>query len=171
MSDETTQLDLSAELDRLSAMTGDDAADDSDLVLVAYDARLHPDGVAGHELRALCAEGPADLRGQRLGLALHALYDEGVHAERGGERVPIPDLLDAVGGPDLDGYVHDRETGEILAVVDPGDPLTLAVAGSSPVGDAGDERRLGAAELSAATVAGFRSRDRYRRYDAYGRPV
>ena len=79
-------------------------------------------------------------------------------------------LVDAVGGPELDGYVRDRQTGAVLAVVDPGDPAGLRVASSSPAGEAGDERRLAAAALADETVAGWADRDRYRRYDAYGRP-
>jgi hypothetical protein len=165
--DETTQLDLSAELDRLSAMQDDGGDDDPTLALVVHGARFRPDGVAGHEVRALCDDGPADLRGRRVGLALHALHREGVHAERDGERVPVETVVDAVGGPDLaDGYVVDRETGAVLAATDEG----LVVAESSPVGEAGDARRVDADALADATVTGFRDRPRYRRYDAYGRP-
>jgi hypothetical protein len=167
MGEETTQLDLSAELDRLSAMNDEDAADETTLSLVVHEARFRPESVVGHELRALCTDGPADLRGRRVGLALHALHGEGVHAERDGERLSIPALLDAVGGPDLAGYVVDRETGEVLAV-EATDPLALVVAASSPVGEAGAERRVDA--LADATVAGFRDRERFRRYDTYGRP-
>jgi hypothetical protein len=170
MGDETTQLDLSAELDRLSAMTDGDA-DDADLTLVVHEARFRPEAATGHELRALCTDGPADLRGRRVGIALHALHDEGVHANRDGERVGVETLVDAVGGPALDGYLHDRETGAVLAVSDPGDPLLVRVADSSPVGAAGEERRVTARELSTATVAGWRDRPRYCRYDAYGRPA
>ncbi|MEF8819556.1 MAG: hypothetical protein V5A31_10045 [Haloferacaceae archaeon] len=169
MGEETTQLDLSAELDRLSAMSGDDA-DDADLVLVVHGARFRPESVVGHELRALCTDGPATLRGQRVGVALHALGRDGVYAERDGARVGRAALVDAVGGPELDGYVRDRQTGAVLAVVDPGDPAGLRVASSSPAGEAGDERRLAAAALADETVAGWADRDRYRRYDAYGRP-
>lgn len=169
MSEETTQLDLSAELDRLSAMNdGDGDADDADddtSVLVAHGARFRPESVAGHELRALCDDGPADLRGQRVGLALHALHRDGVYAERGGERVAIPTLVEAVGGPELgQGYVLDRETGAVLAV----DDDLLVVADSSPAGEPGAERRVDDRALADATVTGYRSRARYRRYDAYG---
>jgi hypothetical protein len=171
MGEETTQLDLSAELDRLSAMTDDDD-DGPDHALVVHGARFRPEAVAGHELRALCTDGPSDLRGRRVGLALHALHGEAVHAERDGERVPVAALVDAVGGPALaDGYLRDRETGAVLAVVDPGDPLLLRVAPSSPVGDPGDDRRVGDEARATATVAGFPDRERYRRYDAYGRPA
>jgi hypothetical protein len=169
VSDETTQLDLSAELDRLSAMQDDDG-DDPALALVVHGARFRPESVDGHEVRALCDDGPADLRGRRVGLALHALHRESAHAERDGERVAVETLVDAVGGPALaDGYVVDRETGEVLAVADGGDGVSLVVAGSSPVGAAGDERRVAADRLRTATVAGDRDRPRYRVYDAYGR--
>jgi len=170
MGEETTQLDLSAELDRLSAMS-ETAGDDPDRSLVLHGARFDPESVVGHELRALCTDGPADLRGRRVGLALHALHEEGVHAERDGERVPVETLLDAVGGPALaDGYALDRETGAVLAVVDPGETVVLRVAASSPVGETDAERRVDADALANATVTGFRDRERYRRYDAYGRP-
>jgi hypothetical protein len=168
MGEETTQLDLSAELDRLAAMSG---GDDASIALVVHEARVRPDAVEGHELRARCTDGPAALRGRRVGLALHALHGAGVHAERDGERVSVATLLDAVGGPELtDGYVLDRETGAVLAVVDPGDPLSLVVAESSPAGEAGDEQHVTADVLSTATVTGWRDRERYRRYDPYGRP-
>lgn len=177
MSEETTQVDLSAELDRLSAMRGDeDGEDDEDddspaLRLSVHDARFRPETVRGHELRALCDEGPADLRGQRVGVALHALRREGVRATRAGERIRAVDLVDAVGGPDLSGgYVVDRQTGTVLAVDATGDPVELVVAGSGPVGEQGTERRLDPETLATATVAGYRDRERYRRYDAYGRP-
>lgn len=167
MGEETTQLDLSAELDRLSAMSEGD--DDAGLRLTVHGARFRPDAVAGHELHARRTDGPADLQGRRVGFALHALHDEGVHADRDGERVSVETLLDAAGGPDLDGYVLDRETGAVLAVDDPGDPVVLRVADSSPVGEAREERRVATDVLSNATVAGWADRERYRCYDAYGR--
>lgn len=166
--DETTQLDLGAELDRLSAMRGDG---DEGLRLSVHGSTIRPETVAGHECRGVCDEGPADLRGREVGVALHALHREGVRAARGDDPVSIPGLLDAVGGPALpDGYVLDRETGAVLAVVDGGDPLSLVVADSSPAGEPGAGRRLASADLTTATVAGFADRARYRRYDAYGRP-
>jgi hypothetical protein len=170
MSEETTQLDLSAELDRLSAMS-ETTGDDPDRSLVLHGARFDPESVVGHELRALCTDGAAELRGRRVGLALHALHEKDVHAERDGERVPIEALLDAVGGPALaDGYTIDRETGAVLTVVDPGETVVLRVAASSPAGETGTEQRVDTDTLANATVAGFRDRERYRRYDAYGRP-
>lgn len=175
--DETTQLDLSAELDRLSAMTGDGDGDgdtdpdDPALRLSLHEATLQPEGVTGHELRALCTDGPADLRGRRVGVALHALHGDATRYERGADAVSAETLVDAVGGPALDdGYVVDREAGTVLAVASAGDPLVLAVADSSPVGEAGTERRVAASAVATATVAGYRDRARYRRYDAYGRP-
>ncbi len=161
-------MDLSAELDRLSAMRDD--GDDPRLSLVVHGARLRPETVAGHELRALCDEGPADLRGRRVGVALHALGREGVRAERAGERISVTELVDAVGGPDLPGgYVVDRETGAVSTVATSGDPVELVVAASSPAGERGAERRVDRETLATATVAGYRDRPRYRRYDAYGR--
>ena len=69
-----------------------------------------------------------------------------------------------------DGYTLDRETGAVLAVVDPGETVVLRVAASSPAGETGTEQRVDTDTLANATVVGFRDRERYRRYDAYGRP-
>jgi hypothetical protein len=168
MGEESTQLDLGAELDRLAAMTDDDG-DDPDLRLSLDGARFRPEAVEGHELRALCDDGPAGLRGRRVGLALHACHPD-ARAEADGAETTVERLVDAVGGPGLPGgYVRDRATGVVLAVRETGDPLGLVVADSSPAGEAGTERRLSAADLAGATVPGYRDRARYRRYDAYGR--
>jgi hypothetical protein len=167
MGEESTQLNLGAELDRLSAMQGND---DTDLRLALDGAAFRPEAVDGHELRALCDDGPAALRGRRVGLALHACHPD-ARAEVDGSETTVERLVDAVGGPDLDGYVYDRATGAVLAVRDDGDPLGLVVADSSPAGEAGAERRVAATDLGDATVPGYDDRARYRRYDAYGRRV
>lgn len=174
MGEETTQLDLTSELDRLEAMRdGDDDADD-DLRLWVHDAALDPDGVEGRRLTGMVVEGPADLRGREWAHPLDALHREHVTARRGEEAIGVGDLVDAVGGPALEGaYVLDRETYVVGAVADAGDETVrlrvLEAPGESEASE-GEDLALARSAVEGATVAGYADRRRYRVFDRYGRP-
>lgn len=169
MTEKTTQLDLGSELDRLSAMRGED--DGEGYRVAVHDAVLDPDGVEDRRLTGTCVEGPADLRGRDWAHPLDALHRPHVTPRRDGEVVDVATVVDAVGGPDLDRYVLDREQYVVGAVEDAGDPVTLRVveAPAPAAGSVGDRLTVTAAALSGATVQGYADRRRYRVFDQYGR--
>ncbi len=174
MGEETTQLDLTDELDRLEAIRGEADADD-DLRLVVHDAVVDPDGVTGRRLAGTTVEGPASLRGRRWEHPLDALHRDHVTAHRGEAELSVAELVDAVGGPDLSGpYVLDRES-YVVGVVTGADrdPVELRVVEAPAASDRSvDETvELGGTALETATVAGYADRRRYRVFDAYGRPT
>ncbi len=171
MAEETTQLDLTDELDRLSAMRGED--DGEGYRVAVHDAVIDPDGVEGRRLTGTTVEGPADLRGRKWAYPLDALHRSHVTARRDGEPVDVPTLVDALGGPDVDRYVLDRERYLVGAVEDDGDPLVLRVieAPASTERAVGDRVEVAPAALSTATVRGYADRPRYRVFDRYGRPT
>ncbi len=169
MAEETTQLDLTDELDRLSAMRGED--DGEGYRVEVHDAVLDPDGVEGRRLTGTTVDGPADLRGREWAYPLDALHRPHVTARRDGEPVEVATLVDALGGPDLDRYVLDRERYLVGAVVDADDPVVLRVVEApAPASQStGDRVEVSAAALSEATVQGYADRSRYRTFDRYGR--
>jgi len=169
MGEETTQLDLSDELDRLEALRGGDDAG-GELRVAVHDAVLDPDGVEGRRLVATAVDGPTDVRGRTWEHPLDALHRPHVSVTRGEERLSVTELVDAVGGPALDGpYVLDRETYVVSAVAER-DPLALRVieapASEQSAGDRTERRR---AAVETATVAGYGDRPRFRVFDRYGR--
>jgi|APHM01.1.fsa_nt_gi hypothetical protein len=171
MAEETTQLDLTNELDRLSAMRGED--DGEGVRVEVHDAVIDPDGVEGRRLTGTTVEGPSDLRGCEWAHPLDALHRPHVTPLRDGNPVDIATLVDAVGGPDLDRYVLDRERYVVAAVENAADPLTLRVveAPARTTRSAGDRIEVTAAALSEATVRGYADRPRYRVFDGYGHPT
>lgn len=175
MGEETTQLDLTSELDRLEAMReGDESEDDdeADLRLAVHDAVLDPDGVEGRRLTGMTVDGPADLRGRRWAYPLDALHRDHVTARRGDEEIGVSDLVDTVGGPDLDGtYVLDRETYVVAAVERVDDDVSLGVIEAPDQSEhaEGDHLERTRAAIETATVAGYADRPRYRVFDRYGR--
>ncbi|PSQ39197.1 hypothetical protein BRD13_04010 [Halobacteriales archaeon SW_5_70_135] len=171
MSEETTQLDLSDELDRLEALRGGDDAG-GELRVAVHDAVLDPDGVEGRRPVATAVDGPADVRGRDWKHPLDALHRPHVSVTRGEERLSVTELVDAVGGPALDGpYVLDRETYVVSAVAGR-DPLALRVIEAPATSEQSAGDRIGRqAAVETATVAGYGDRPRFRVFDRYGRPA
>jgi hypothetical protein len=176
MGEETTQLDLTNELDRLEAMREEGTADDGEdaLRLAVHDAVLDPDGVEGRRLTGMTVEGPSDLRGRRWAQPLDALHRSHVTARRGETVLDVAELVDAVGGPALDApYVLDRETyavGTVETVTETAVTLELIEA-PGPDAAEGDGVELSRSAVTTATVAGYADRPRYRVFDPYGRPT
>lgn len=170
MGEETTQMDLTDELDRLAAMRGE--SDDGPLRIEVHDAVLDPDDVTGRRIAATAVEGPADLRGRRWEHPLDALHAPHVTASRENEQITVRELVDAVGGPDLDGaYVLDRETYVVGAVEAVASSVRLRVieAPERSGHAVGDGVELARSTVEDATVAGYRDRSRYAAFDRYGR--
>lgn len=172
MGEETTQLDLTDELDRLQAMRGEGG--DGDLRVEVHDAVLDPDGVEGRRLAATTVDGPADLRGRRWEHPLDALHRPHVTARRGETVVDVAELVDAVGGPDLAApYVLDRQRRVVGVVTADDDPVRLRVVEAPAPATAAEGERieLSRTALAEATVRGYAERPRYRTFDRYGRPT
>lgn len=117
MGEESTQLDLSSELDRLQAMKGD--GETGDVRVQIGETVIDPDRVDDHQLVGTTVESDdSSLRGTRWHHPLHDLHRAGVTVERDGQETDLASALDALGGPDLEtGYVVDRATGESAAIV------------------------------------------------------
>lgn len=117
MGEESTQLDLSSELDRLQAMKGD--GETGDVRVQIGETVIDPDRVDEHQLVGTTVESDdSSLRGTRWHHPLHDLHRSGVTVERDGQETDLASALDALGGPDLEtGYVVDRATGEAAAIV------------------------------------------------------
>ncbi len=171
MGEQRTQLDLTDELDRLSAMRGEDDGDGYRVAV--HDAVFDPDGVEGRRLTGTTVEGPADLRGREWAYPLDALHRSHVTPRRDGDPVAVSTLVDAVGGPAVDRYVLDRERYLVGAVADADDPVTLRVieAPAPTTRSTGDRLTVSAASVADATVRGYATRQRYRVFDRYGRPT
>ena len=151
-------MDLSAELDRLSAMRGDDGDDgDAGVRIEILDAVVEPDGVDGHRMVGLtvAADGDAaSLRGSRWRHPLHHLHRGDVRPTVDGTPVGVVEALDAVGGADLDdGYVLDRATYVVWAV-------DAAVD---------ETQTVEVSRLETASRPGFDDAARYRAFDSVGR--
>jgi len=170
MGEETTQLDLTDELDRLAVLRGEDDADGR-LRVEVHDAVLDPDGVEGRRLVATAVEGSAALRGRTWEHPLDALHRPDVTVTRGDERLSVPDVVDAVGGPALEGpYVLDRET-YVVAVVEGRDPLSMQVIEAPAASERSTDERIDRPRtaIESATVTGYADRPRFRVFDRYGR--
>ncbi|MFB6256802.1 MAG: hypothetical protein ABEH58_08800 [Haloplanus sp.] len=178
MGNESTQMDLSAELDRLSAMRGDDG-EDAGVRIEILDAVVEPDGVDGHRMVGLtvAADGDAaSLRGSRWRHPLHHLHREDVRPTVDGTPVGVVRALDAVGGADLDGgYVLDRATYVIWAVdgAHGGSAVRLRAIDAPPAADTtvDETRTVEVSTLETASRPGFDDADRYRTFDPVGRPL
>ena len=178
MGDGSTQMDLSAELDRLSAMRGDDGDDgDAGVRIEILDAVVEPDGVDGHRMVGLtvAADGDAaSLRGSRWRHPLHHLHREDVRPTVDGTPVGVVEALDAVGGADLDdGYVLDRATYVVWAVdgTRGGNAVRLRAIEAPPAADAAvdETQTVEVSRLETASRPGFDDAARYRAFDSVGR--
>lgn len=175
MGEESTQLDLSNELDRLSAMN--EEADDGEGVRVQIGTtRLDPDGIEGHQLVGVAVDSDdASLRGSRWEHPLHDCHREGVTFEIDGEAVGASEAFDAVGGPDLSvGYVLDRATGVVSAIDGRSDDtLELRVidapAEAESTANTTHERPID--RLRDASRPGFDDGARFRTFGPLGRPL
>jgi hypothetical protein len=178
MGDDSTQMDLSAELDRLSAMRGG-GDDDAGVRIEILDAVVEPDGVDGHRLVGLTVAADGDaaaLRGSRWRHPLHHLHRGDVRATVDGTPVDVVEALDAVGGADLDhGYVLDRATYVVWAVdgARGGTAVRLRAIDAPDAADAAVDgtRTVEVATLETASRPGFDDAARYRTFDSVGRRV
>lgn len=175
MGEESTQLDLSSELDRLQAMKGDGEADGDVRVLVGSTV-IDPDRVDAHCLVGTTVESDdASLRGTRWRHPLHDCHRPGVTFERDGRETDLPAVVEALGGPDLDtGYVLDRATGDYAAIRGrDGDEVSLSVIDAPPASPrtADESVVLSLSVLRTASRPGFTAGDRYRTFDTLGRSL
>ena len=186
MGDESTQLDLSAELDRLSAMRDGDGDGDGETDagprIEICGAVVDPETVTNHRMVGMTVDADvAELRGARWRHPLHRLRDDEATLSIDGEPASVGDVVDAVGGPDLtDGYVLDRATYAVWAidaggvgVADRDGAVGLRALEVPSVVDAGtgDTRAVTTTALRAASRPGFDDGARYRLFGPVGEPL
>lgn len=175
MGEESTQLDLSNELDRLSAMQGEDDDGEGPRLQIGT-TRLDPEEIDGHQLIGVAVESDdPDIRGSRWHQPLHDLHRSGVTFEIDGEPVEPDRLFEAIGGPDLPtGYVLDRTTGAVSTIDGRTDEtLQLRVIDAPPQADhsTGSTVEHTTDTLQTASRPGFDDNARYGVYDPVGRPL
>jgi len=173
MSEETTQLELGDELDRLSAMRGDGADDPAGPAFERAGVTVRVDAVAAGRAEGVAVAGPADARGRSWALPLERLHDEATATTVDGDPADPATLVDAAGGPaPAAGYLRDRAEGDVLAPADGGrSAWSVASAADRSPRTPGETVELAPVAVRSATVPGYRDRPRYRAFDGYGRPV
>lgn len=172
MGEESTQLDLSSELDRLAAMKETNEDGGGPRVRIG-ETVIEPERIEDHRLVGLTVEtDDPDLRGTRWHQPLQDLRRDGVTFELDGEPVDAEQVFTAVGGADLSaGYVLDRATFVVFAITGrTDDTVELRVIDAPPEADAttDDEHEVAVERLASASRPGFADGQRYAAFDALG---